>query len=171
MRGKGGSQGWGAHEVQKDQYSGYRCMEAMSMLGRLKMALESSPWQMRSAGNSTVSVNLTAYTSDTRCTRNLPCQNSREREREHAGQNQRRNGEKGLPCNNNSKQFPVVSANGHYKRYTSYKRYTRYTWPRALLMTLGTFIYGNVVCTPRKRSHSALPFYAQGVLQVRQIFT
>lgn len=43
MRGKGGSEGWGAHEVQKDQYSGYRCMEAMSMLGRLKMALESSP--------------------------------------------------------------------------------------------------------------------------------
>lgn len=72
MRGKGGSQGWGAHEVQKDQYSGYRCMEAMSMLGRLKMALESSPWQMRSAGNSTVSVNLTAYTSDTTCTGNLP---------------------------------------------------------------------------------------------------
>ena len=38
-------------------------MDARSMCGRLRMALESSPWQMRAAGKSTVSRNLTAYIS------------------------------------------------------------------------------------------------------------
>ena len=38
-------------------------MDARSMCGRLRMALESSPWQMRAAGKSTVSRNLTAYMS------------------------------------------------------------------------------------------------------------
>ena len=42
------------------QRQGLAHMLARSMFFRLRMALESSPWQMRAAGKSTVSKNLTA---------------------------------------------------------------------------------------------------------------